>query len=556
MAKQVVVDIVGDAGKFNGTLSASTTSVAKFGVVAGIGGKVASVGFDLVTSAISGVVGGLGDAQSSYREDQASQASLGRALDGANVKRGLTIDAIEDQISANQALGVSDSVQREGIRDFIDLTGSDTEAMKLNAAAVELAAAKGITYEEAQAKIKSAVNGKTAALAKDGVEVEKGADATAIATAILDKYSGSAETMAATSEGRVAVSQEKVGEAMEKVGGIVDRISQVALPLLADAMTFIVDNVVPLLAGAFDWLSTNVLPVLQGAFNFISTTVLPALQTAFTFITTNVLPPLSKAFSDIAKVVLPVLQGAMNFIANTVLPALRVAFDVITKQVIPPLSTVLGTLISIGITPTKIAIQFITSTVLPALGTAFDFITKNVIPPLSKAFDTVVKTVLPPIRTAIEFLTKTVIPALSTAFTGIQTTVSRVFGAVSGVIKGALNTVIGVVNAMIRGINRIQVHIGRIGLDVPGVGFVGVGPFDWNGLNLGTLPMLHAGGVVPGPSGADVLAVLQAGERVIPRGMASGGPVIAVQITNFYGTDADIDRLTDRIAMRLRLAGG
>ena len=41
---------------------------------------------------------------------------------------------------------------------------------------------------------------------------------------------------------------------------------------------------------------------------------------------------------------------------------------------------------------------------------------------------------------------------------------------------------------MIRALNGIQIHIPKVG-----VGDVAVGPFDWNGLNLGTIPRLATG---------------------------------------------------------------
>ncbi len=55
------------------------------------------------------------------------------------------------------------------------------------------------------------------------------------------------------------------------------------------------------------------------------------------------------------------------------------------------------------------------------------------------------------------------------------------------------------------------------------------------------LPSFHSGGVVPGPRGADVPAILQAGETVIPAGQsATGGITINIQAPVF-GVD-DLDR--------------
>jgi hypothetical protein len=73
------------------------------------------------------------------------------------------------------------------------------------------------------------------------------------------------------------------------------------------------------------------------------------------------------------------------------------------------------------------------------------------------------------------------------------------------------------------------------------------------GINIGVpgWPTFHQGGVVPGTPGTEVLARLQAGETVTPRGQ-SGGQTIIVNIASFIGSDRDIDRFSDRLAFRLR----
>ena len=77
------------------------------------------------------------------------------------------------------------------------------------------------------------------------------------------------------------------------------------------------------------------------------------------------------------------------------------------------------------------------------------------------------------------------------------------------------------------------------------------------GFTIGTpnIPYLHTGGIVPGMPGSDVLAVLQAGERVSPAGRGGGdihihfeGPV--------FGDGPFIDQFTNQIAQRLNYAKG
>ena len=64
----------------------------------------------------------------------------------------------------------------------------------------------------------------------------------------------------------------------------------------------------------------------------------------------------------------------------------------------------------------------------------------------------------------------------------------------------------------------------------------------------------HSGGVVPGTPGADVLAVLQAGERVTPAGQS--GTTVNIYISEGAFIDGpSVDRLARIIAQRMRLAG-
>lgn len=359
MARRVEVDIVGNADDFNRATKGATqhaqglTGGLKGTAVAGLAVGVASAGvtaaIDLATSAIAGSI-------EAAREDTASQDLLALAYKNTGQAQELSVAQIEKVISANQAKGVSDSAQRAGIASFLDLTKSSTDAMALNNAAVELAAAKGIDYAAAQKIILSAANGRTAALAKAGVAVEKDASATSIAASITDKFGGSLDRVAKTQQGKNAIANEKMGEAMEKVGRIINDVATTVIPVLVDILVFITDKVIP---------------------------------------------PLVKAFEKIAPVVV------------------------------------------------------------------------------------------------------------------------AVFSAVVTAVRVAVNAVVDVINTIIRGINAIQVHI-----------HVGPVNYDFDGLNLGYLPRLHAGGIVPGAPGSDVLTVLQAGERVTPAsGAGSGGNTYNVNVT-------------------------
>lgn len=395
--------------------------------------------FSVVNAGIGFVTDSLAGASAAAKEDTASQDRMALAYQNTGKAQTDSIAAIEAVISANQAKGVSDSEQRAGISDFLDLTGSSTEALKLNQATVELAAAKGIAYADAENMIKSAAAGKTAALQKAGVEVEKGASITEIATAVNDKFGGSLDAVAETQSGKASIANEKMGEAMERVGRIINDVATTVLPVLLGAFADVVDFIV-----------TNVIPPLKQ----VSDVVVPVLQKAF-----EILGPIAKSiFQGIGQVV---------------------------QALAPVFQSVFGTIGSI-------------------IGTA------------------------------------------QSAFQGLAYFVGAVMSAIGGAVRGAINGVIGAINGIIGAIDSLQVHI-HLNLPdpLPDINF------DWWGLNIGRLPYLHRGGIVPGAPGSDQLAILQAGERVLPVGdSGSGGGGLTVNFNSTWPPTAQQAREIARMIER------
>lgn len=282
MSRQIVVDIIGDSSGFNKAVdSASGKAGGLKGILGGIGAGIGLGIFSLATDAIGGLTDALGDSAAAFREDQASQSLLQTAL--ANNIPGWdgNTAAIEANISAQQAKGVSDSMQREGMVALLNKTHDLTAATDLSNAAIELAAGTGKTYEEAIAEITSGLNGKVAALNKDGIAVTKNSTAAEIATAIMNQYAGSQDKVAETSEGKMKISQEKVGEAMEKVGAVIDKVAQVALPILADAFVTIIGVVTDVIA-TISPVIDEIMPHLQNAVTVVGNvfnTVFPIIRT-------------------------------------------------------------------------------------------------------------------------------------------------------------------------------------------------------------------------------------------------------------------------------------
>ena len=139
------------------------------------------------------------------------------------------------------------------------------------------------------------------------------------------------------------------------------------------------------------------------------------------------------------------------------------------------------------------------------------------------------------------------------AFAGLQRGIKLVWDGITGIVKGAINVLIDAVNGMIRALNGIQIHIPKVG-----IGDVAVGPFDWNGLNLSTIPRLATGTRDFGggwamlgergpelarlPRGTDVFTAAQSRD-LLAGSSGRAGPLIGSQ--TIYGVAAGRRRARD-----------
>jgi hypothetical protein len=200
---------------------------------------------------------------------------------------------------------------------------------------------------------------------------------------------------------------------------------------------------------------------------------------------------------------------------------------------------------------------FFQKTLAPVIKTLVGVHLKALGAVLGVVFDWVGKLVdfaLPPLRAAFEFIAKHVIPPIAKGFEQLwkgAETVGRIFGEVSRGVKRAWDSILGaiksVINTIIRGWNSLKFSVPSV--DLGPLGKIG-------GFTIGTpnIPYMHKGGIVPGPRGSDQLAILQAGETVLPM-RSSGGKEVHIHIGNFVGTGPAIDELAAQIAYRMRTVG-
>lgn len=163
---------------------------------------------------------------------------------------------------------------------------------------------------------------------------------------------------------------------------------------------------------------------------------------------------------------------------------------------------------------------------------------------------------------AIAALVAGIIYAWNTSET-FRTVVLAVWAAIQGAVRTAVSTVVGLVTSLINNFNSARARIGAI---FSAVGEAITAPFRaafngirslWNstvgrirftipswvpvvGGYSFAMPTFHTGGVVPGAPGQEVMAVLQAGETVLPtQGSRNPGAGGGGSIVRFEGNTSD-----------------
>lgn len=466
MARQIVVEIVGDASKFNSATTDAVNNAQGMGgklknIFQGIGQGVGQKAFSVLDTAISSTIGFLGDTVT-------AASNLSESMSKMRVVFGDSAAGVESwSKTAAEAMGLSQQAAIEASGTFGNLltamgmtqpeaAGMSEDIVQLSS---DLASFNNLDTADVLEKIRAGLTGESEPLKSLGVNINEAlikqkaltlglwdgkgalsanAKAQAAYALILEQTTAAQGDFARTSDG--LANQQRISEA--KMADLSATIGSKLLPVIITLQTFLVDSVIP----AFENIFNAVAPVIE----------------------------------QIIKALIPAFK-VVGAVAGVVFKGIGVAIGVVAGVIRVQVAIISG-----------------------------------------------------------------ILNALRVVFTVVGNFVKMIWDGVIGVIKGAINGVIGIINGVIGAINGIQVHI-----------HVGPVNLDWNGLKIPKIPKLHAGGIVPGTPGAEVLTLLQAGERVLPRNRAGGAQEIHIHIDQgAYIDGPSIDLLTNKIAARLRVAPG
>lgn len=174
--------------------------------------------FNTAKAVIGDVTGFLMDAAEAAMEDEKSVTQL-HATMRANVPGWERYAAaIDDAAEKGLALAFSDDEVRGSLNRLIPYTKDVTEAIRLNALAMDIARAKNMSLEDAAALVGKAYTGQVSALKRAGIAIGNAKTSTEALGRAQESVAGQAEAYAATTEGSYKTLQLTIDELTETLG--------------------------------------------------------------------------------------------------------------------------------------------------------------------------------------------------------------------------------------------------------------------------------------------------------------------------------------------------
>lgn len=194
-----------------------------------------------IAAAAGGVAAGLGMAAKAAAEDQQSMAQLEGQLRRSVGATQAQIDAVAGYVDKTQlALGVTDTMVRQGLGTLVRATRDTTKAQELMNLALDISAATGKDADQVALALAKSYGGQLSSLKKLGIPLDeatiKTKDFDKAQQQLADTFGGAAQANANTFSGRVQRLKLRFEEMVEAIGYKV-------LPILTDLVTKITELV-------------------------------------------------------------------------------------------------------------------------------------------------------------------------------------------------------------------------------------------------------------------------------------------------------------------------
>jgi hypothetical protein len=250
MARQIVVDIIGDSSKYTRATKDAMASTSKFlkplddlvkrggiagSIMQGVGQSIgqmlnpmsiATRGFDMMADGAGKVASSMVNLGKAYRDDRLEQDMLNNTLmrnvDGWRQYTGV----IDDAIQSGQRLAFTDSDIRESLGRLVTATKDVSSAIKYNRLAMDIARQRNIKLSEASKAVTKAAQGQVRALKGLGYQIDTTASATENLDSVQRQAAGSAEVWAKSPSGKLAARLIEITEKAEASGKSFEYLSQ------------------------------------------------------------------------------------------------------------------------------------------------------------------------------------------------------------------------------------------------------------------------------------------------------------------------------------------
>jgi hypothetical protein len=287
--RSLTLKLLADVDNFTKNLKGADNEVKGFGTKVADFGKKAGLAFAAAGAAAAAYAGKLLiDGVKSAIEDEAAQAKLATTLTNVTGATNKQIAAVESQILKTSLLtGLTDDELRPSFERFVRATGDSDEALKLQAAAIDVAAGSGKSLEAVTNAMAKAAEGNTASLVKLGVGLTaaqlKTMSMDEITQALADTFGGQAAVKADTFAGKMDRLQVAFNEGKETVGAFV-------LDAITPLVTAFVDHVIPAIQTLAEELGPKLKPVFETLTRYMRDYVLPTFRDIYLFIDEFIVP--------------------------------------------------------------------------------------------------------------------------------------------------------------------------------------------------------------------------------------------------------------------------
>lgn len=206
--------------KFTADGSEFTKSLNKISAEAeAMGGQLQSLGSALSKYVTLPMIAAGSAAIYMAASEEAAGARMGAALKNIGADVGRMSDQLNAQFTALQKVTTfADDEYVGAFTNLANITGKASLSLKAVGVAADLAAAKGMTLEDASKLVGKALAGQTEALKKQGIFLSANANQTEVLAALTKKFGGAAAIMADTISGKFNILKNTASDVAETFG--------------------------------------------------------------------------------------------------------------------------------------------------------------------------------------------------------------------------------------------------------------------------------------------------------------------------------------------------